>query len=521
MRRRTPPLVSVLIFVLFSLKTYGQYQPEELGELFYKVQKDTIFSDSKTFTDCVPRYPLSTILKQYATQKSSATFNLKTFVQNNFRVPVSALAINKTDFPPIQTHIDNLWTTLIRKDSASVGSLIKLPYPYIVPGGRFNEMYYWDSYFTMLGLNISKKEELIQNMVDNFAFMIDTYGYVPNGNRTYCLSRSQPPFFSLMVELLAEVKGEQIYIKYLPQLLAEHKFWMSGSQKLSINNPTFKRVVYIDEHTVLNRYWDENDTPRPEAYREDMAIAESAHAKKEITFRNIRAAVESGWDFGGRWLKDGLSLNTIQTTEMIPVDLNSLLYHLESTISKTYSLTKNIPQQVTFKHKAELRKAAILTYCWDAKQGFFTDYQFTSKTQTGKLTLAGMFPLFFKIARDAQAEKAQKKIQEFFLYPGGLVTTPTLTHQQWDAPNGWAPMQWISYIGLKNYQYTDLANILRNRWVSCVNHEYAKSGKMMERYNMLFPEMEGGGGQYPSQDGYGWTNGVYLQMVNEQEKDKR
>jgi alpha,alpha-trehalase len=321
-----------------------------------------------------------------------------------------------------------------------------------------------------------------------------------------------------MVELFASIKGEEVYLKYLPELVAEHQFWMAGSNKLNATNKAFKRIVLLNNQMVLNRYWDDDNTPRPEAYREDTQISNTALAKKETTYRNIRAAVESGWDFGSRWLEDGLTLQTIQTTEIIPVDLNCLLYNLEITISKTYLLKKNVPESAKFKKLASERKAAILKYCWDIKQGFFTDYQFNKQTSTRSLTTAGLFPLYFNLATEKQAEQVKQKVEEFFLYPGGLVTTPHITHQQWDAPNGWAPMQWIGYKGFKNYNMNPLADTIRDRWLLCVKSEYQKTGKMMERYNMLFPSIEGGGGQYPSQDGYGWTNGIYLQLLKEQGK---
>jgi len=183
-----------------------------LGELFERVQLENIFSDNKTFVDCIPKRDLSSIHRRYEEERKSPGFNLKSFVHEYFDDPNDV----SPDFESglnedVSEHIEKLWDVLTRNPKAQNDSLINLPYPYIVPGGRFREIYYWDSYFTMLGLKVSGKIALIQSMVDNFAYLIDTIGYIPNGNRTYYLGRSQPPFFACMVQLLNEEKpGENI-----------------------------------------------------------------------------------------------------------------------------------------------------------------------------------------------------------------------------------------------------------------------------------------------------------------------
>lgn len=507
----------IFFFLFFSSPAFTQYQPQkDLQELFVDVQLKPVFPDSKTFVDALPKYPIKEILKKYRKEKGNPNFDLSQFVKENFTIPKNAVSSKTTTYPPIETHIENLWEQLVRKDTETEGSLIELPHPYIVPGGRFNEMYYWDSYFTLLGLQVSGKEQLIQDMVDNFAWLIDQYGFIPNGTRTYYLSRSQPPFFALIVDLLAELKGEQIYQKYLPQLLAEHQFWMSGAETLSNKNNAHKRVVRLEDSSILNRYWDNDTLPRPEAYKEDIETASLTDVKTSTTYRNIRAAAESGWDFSGRWFRDGVSLETIHTTEIIPVDLNSLLYFLEKTIAKAYKLSNKSENSKEFSLKAKARKEGILKYCWNNQQGFFMDYDFVAQQPTGFYSLAAMTPLFFDFAEKEQAAKVADNIGEHFLFPGGLPSTLLLTGQQWDAPNGWAPLQWISYKGLKNYGYDSLANSLKTRWLETVLDEYQESGKLLEKYNVVYPEIPGGGGEYPTQDGFGWTNGVYLKMIKEE-----
>lgn len=502
--------------VLLSCKAFGQYNPQrDLGDLFVHVQMARIFPDSKTFADCIPLFPVDSIKVAYVREELHPGFDLKNFVNAHFRIQPSSNDKWRDSFPSIERHIDDLWDRLVRYKNSSEGSLIGLPYPYIVPGGRFNEMYYWDSYFTMLGLQTSGKISTMQHMVDNFAFLIDRYGFIPNGNRTYYLTRSQPPFFSLMVDLLASATSDTTSVHYLPQLLKEYNFWMDGTDMFRKNLNAYKRVVRIAKNTVLNHYWDDDTIPRAESFREDVELASQSNKSKGTVYRNIRAACESGWDFSSRWFADGISLSTIHTTDIIPVDLNCLLYHLEMTLAKSYHLKGDEAQSALYKTKSITRKEAILYYCWDKERGFFTDYDLVKQQSTGVLTLAGCFPLFFRIAETSQARKAADKIQKYFLSAGGVLTTITLINQQWDAPNGWAPLQWITCEGLRNYWNITLADTIKTRWLRTIKETYNKSGKLLEKYNVLYPSIPGGGGEYPTQDGFGWTNGVFVRMNSE------
>ncbi|HSZ34454.1 MAG TPA: trehalase family glycosidase, partial [Puia sp.] len=196
----------------------------DLHPLFEDVQMNHVFEDGKTFPDCLPKTDLRIILQQYLEQKNLPLFNLKEFVLTHFDLPQEVTSDFKTDVhQSLDQHLKQLWPVLTRLPEKQKGSLIELPFPFIVPGGRFREIYYWDSYFTMLGLHLHGEVKMIENMVDNFAYLIQNVGHIPNGNRTYYLSRSQPPFFALMVELLANSKNdENIYVKYLPVLQKEY-----------------------------------------------------------------------------------------------------------------------------------------------------------------------------------------------------------------------------------------------------------------------------------------------------------
>ncbi|MFN7117802.1 MAG: alpha,alpha-trehalase TreF [Saprospiraceae bacterium] len=527
---KTVPLLLLAFFMLATAckqntqqtdvpkETQQTVSPDErFGDLFAAVQMARVFPDGKTFVDCEPKFTTEQILAAYADQKDDPNFDLAAFVKENFHLPESPVSDYKTDRnDSAEEHMEELWDVLTRQsDTMDAGSLIPLPKSYIVPGGRFREIYYWDSYFTMLGLQISERTDIVQNMVDNFAYLIDLLGFIPNGNRTYYMSRSQPPFFAMMVQVLAEMQGEEVYTKYLPQLRKEYAFWMDGSDKtMDTTRWAHRRLVQLEEGK-LNRHWDDKNTPRPESYREDVETAEKSGRPAEEVYRELRAGAESGWDFSSRWFRDGRTLATIHTTDIIPVDLNTLLYNLERTIAKGYQLKGDNENADAYNQRAEARKQAIIRYCWNPASGFFEDYDFVANEFTGKRSLAAMFPLFFKIADEKQAASVAKSIERDFLKAGGVVSTLSNTGQQWDAPNGWAPLQFITIEGLRHYGHHQLAKDIKQRWVDLNVKVYRNTGKMLEKYNVMDLTLEAGGGEYPVQDGFGWTNGVLLRLLTE------
>jgi alpha,alpha-trehalase len=510
------------------------------GQLFIDVQLQQVFPDGKTFVDCTPKRKVADIMYDYGMAKGPG-MDLKKFVEDNFNLPPAPPQLNYIrQEKDVSMHIKNLWGVLKREadvsprwegKSGNGNSLLALPYPYVVPGGRFREVYYWDSYFTMLGLIASGDVAMVENMVKNFDYLIYNFGHVPNGNRTYYLSRSQPPLFCMMVNMLASLKGKSVYKKYLPSMLKEYAYWMDGASEVK-NGEANKYVVKLRDGTILNRYWDENNTPRQESYKEDTETAEAAamelamrikvaspeklkeilDKKRNDTYRELRAAACSGWDFSSRWLADANKIASIQTTSIVPVDLNCLLYQMETIISTALKVNGQQKLAVQYSQKAAKRKAAILKYCWNTEKEFFTDYNIALAQQSESITAAGMFPLFVKIATAAQAAAVAKKVETSLLKDGGIVSTTNTTGQQWDAPNGWAPLQWTTAMGLKNYGNTQLATTIAKRWLALNDKVYAATGKLMEKYNVEDLTKEAGGGEYPSQDGFGWTNGVYLAL---------
>ncbi|MBL7748351.1 MAG: alpha,alpha-trehalase TreF [Chitinophagaceae bacterium] len=482
--------------------------------LFADVQMNRIFPDGKTFVDCLPRSSIEDINALYAAQKNEPGFCLKTFVLEHFDLPVPHSSNYVSDgSKSVEANIEALWPVLTRQPDKDGGSLIPLPFPYIVPGGRFGEIYYWDSYFTMLGLKASGNVTMLENMVRNFSYLIDTFGYIPNGNRSYFIGRSQPPFYSLMIELLCDIKGEEVLSTYLPQLEKEYHFWMQGTEELHQPSFTAYRVVKMPDGEILNRYWDENKTARPESYREDIELSHQSLQDAEQLFRHLRAGAESGWDFSSRWFKDKTNFDSIHTTDIIPVDLNCLLLRLEQTIARAYELNGNKERATAYVALFKKRQYAIEKYCWNENPGFYFDYDWKAGQQKQSLTLAGVTPLFLNLTSATQAHKTSLTIKDQFLKPGGLVSTVETTGQQWDAPNGWAPLHWMAIKGLENYQETELAEEIATRWISLNTAVFKRTGKLMEKYNVVDTHLEAGGGEYEGQDGFGWTNGVLLALI--------
>lgn len=490
---------------------------ERYQELFVAVQMQRVFADGKTFVDCAPRQHPEAILEAYRARCDDPDFDLPAFVAEHFspfEIPPNDFVADPDD--SLADHIDRLWPVLTRhpQDHPAHSSLLPLPYDYVVPGGRFTELYYWDSYFTMLGLDESGHCDLLRAMADNFAYLIDTYGHVPNGNRTYYLGRSQPPVFVLMTELFEE-SGVYRASDYLPQLLKEHAFWTDGGDALRPGE-VHARCVCLPDGSLLNRYWDERDTPREEAYREDIETARDSGRPAHEVYRDLRAGAESGWDFSSRWLDDSERLASIRTTRIIPVDLNSLLYRLESQIAQLSEVKGLDDYARSFRRRAEARLDAINRYLWSEREGAYFDYDWTLKQQRVNLTAATLAPLFVRAASAAQAERVADIVRRRLLTPGGLATTESrASDEQWDRPNGWAPLQWIGIRGLQHYGHDALALQIEERWLSIVAYLFERESKLVEKYVLRQCTDYAGGGEYPLQDGFGWTNGVTRKLMQE------
>jgi alpha,alpha-trehalase len=484
-------------------------------ELYQRVELEQLFPDSKTFADAEPLAPPAQILAEYRAAPPRTRADLAAFVAARFRIPDAAPPVTpKAELKPaaaaapsVEAHIAELWPHLTRAPQAPEpwSSALPLAHKFVVPGGRFREIYYWDSYFTMLGLVRDGRRDTAEAMTDDFADQIDAYGHVPNGSRSYYLSRSQPPVFYLMAAAASE-DPDAGWARRLPALKREYAWWMQGAEKLKPAQAS-AHVVALPDGSILNRYWDFRAEPRDESYREDVGLAADAGRPAPELYRDIRAAAESGWDFSARWFADGRSMRTIETTALIPVDLNSLMFGLEQAIARGCAHAGDEACAAEFKARATRRQAAMNRYLWDPDSATFRDWNWRRNARTDRPTAAMLFPLFTGEADSAQAQGVAAYVRSTLLAPGGLLAAPVNAGQQWDAPNGWAPLQWAAVQGLNAYGQADLARAIAERWLTTVSRVYGQTGKLLEKYDVQ-TAAAGGGGEYPLQDGFGWTNGV-------------
>lgn len=480
------------------------------GPLFTAVQEQALFADSKSFADATPRRPIEQILSEWAAAPARPE-GLRDFIARNFALPGEGHD-GLSGTAPIADHIAALWPVLTRRQahSAPGSSEIALPRPFIVPGGRFRELYYWDGYFTLLGVVRSGRQDLVEDMIANLGSLLEQFGHIPNGTRSYYLSRSHPPVFYLIAGLSRDA-SEAGRRRRLEWMRIEHRFWMDGADGLAPGGES-RRVVCLTDGALLNRYWDDADGPRDESWREDVALAARVpeRASRDL-WRDIRAGAESGWDFSSRWLGDGRTLATIRTTRLVPIDLNCLLYGLEQAIADEARALGDAATADRFAAQAQARAAAISDHLWNDEAGFFADYDLDQGRPSAQLTAATAFALFTGICDPVRAGRVADAIGQL-LRPGGLLTTLNETGQQWDSPNGWAPLQWIAVAGLRRYGFTHLAQTISERWVRMVERHYRATGLLLEKYDVVRGGA-GAGGEYVTETGFGWTNGVTLELL--------
>jgi alpha,alpha-trehalase len=474
------------------------------GPLLAKVQERAILPDGKTFVDALPKRPVAEIMHDFAALPAGDEA-LRSFIAANFDLPAVAAGATPAVLP-LRDHIRALWKDLARApERAATGSALPVQHRHVVPGGRFREIYYWDSFFTMLGLVRDGELELANGIVDALTDLIEAHGHIPNGTRTYYLGRSQPPLFHMMVELLGDDRPE-IAARRLSAMKREYAWWMEGADDLAPSDCN-ARAVRLADGCLLNRYWDPRDTPRDESWREDVATASESGRPVGDVYRELRAGAESGWDFSSRWL-DGDSLSSIRTTTIAPVDLNAFLFGLESAIA-----AGGDGDAAHYAQLANDRRTAMDRHLWNAAGGYFADYDIETDALRTPLTAATLAPLLVGTATQAQADATAKAVENGLLAAGGLNTTRAQSGQQWDRPNGWAPLQWIAVAGLQRYGHNDLAREIARRWVATVGTNFARTGLLFEKYDVEAAGV-GGGGEYQTQTGFGWTNGVTADFID-------
>jgi alpha,alpha-trehalase len=390
------------------------------------------------------------------------------------------------NYQPVLEYIDAYWDKLIRSTPQDEGTLIGLPKPYLVPSENaiFREMFYWDSYFTTLGLLETSHEHLVVDIVENMAYLYHRFGVIPNGTRYYFLSRSQPPFFTRLLKFAFEVKrrrGDPDALKWL-----EHKLRIARQEHetvwLGTEHPHHRLV-----HQGLSRYFD-------------------------INYLDILASCESGWDHSTRcderWL------------EHVPVDLNAILYIREVDIAEMHDILREPERARMWNLRALVRGQTMNELMWDEAQGFYFDFDFKAERRNPHPSLAGFYPLWAGLASPEQAQRVVLEWLPRFEREGGLLTTlETKAGRQWAAPNGWAPLHWIVVAGLERYGFHADARRVMRSWCDNNAFVFERTGAMWEKYNVTHVGSEGEGGLYGSLKGFGWTNGVFKDFATRLARD--
>ena len=459
---------------------------------------------SEQIANGFPKKDIREIKLAFRKQKNNSDFDLHKFISEHWDLATP----RKIDYKPdaaknISQISTQLWSSLSYNSSnqPAHSSLIELPHSYIPYNGEKLEMRYMDSYFIMVGLAAEGNWEMVKNMVNNFAFLIDNTGHIPETNRTYMISRSNQPFFSHMIELLAEYEGESVYSKYLPQLEKEHDYWIKSDSEIEEYNGIGHTLKVGDK--LLTRYNDPSNTPRDEDYLNDKRGGNHLYRIK-------RANSESGWKMSSRWLSDNERMWTSFTRHVAPIDLNSLLFHLEKTLLKAYSISGKSEGIDAVQAKYDIRKLALDSLHWDDKKNIFEDVNYKDQERTGKVSLAMLYPLFTKMCSQEQADGVAQFIEGQLLKSGGLMDTDDYSDYEWDAPNAHAPLQYVAVKALDNYGHKDLARNIADRYIKTIDDAFAATGRITEMYNLSESDPVKMLGSYDGEGVYSWTLGVYL-----------
>lgn len=417
-------------------------------------------------------------------------------------------------------------------DSLPQQGLLYLPKAYVVPGGRFNEMYGWDSYFIQVGLLQDNELDLAKDMADNFLYQVKNYGKVLNANRSYYLNRSQPPFLTQMVlGVYAKTHDKQWLAEALPLIQKYYDLWATEP--------------HMTPETGLARYWDFGEGPAPEVlsaerdehgrthydlvrdyfrthevndYRLNQYYDKKSDTLTPLFYKGDRSMRESGFDPSNRF-----GPFNIDIIHYNPVCLNSLLYLSEIQTAEILTELGRADEAKSWQNKARVRAKAVNERMWDERDGLYYDYDFVNKHVRRYPFLTTFYPLWAGFATKEQAARIVKNLT-LFEKKGGLQTSTEVSGNQWDSPFGWAPLEMIAVEGLRRYGYNEDAERIAMKFLTLVKKEYERNGYIVEKYDVV----NGGSsvsaihfGYSANQVGFGWTNAAFLQLLGGLTKEDR
>ncbi|GAB1294129.1 Trehalase [Apodemus speciosus] len=520
------------------------------GDLLHQVQMTQLYQDDKQFVDMSLATSPEEVLQKFselaeAHNHSIPKEQLQEFVQSYF-LPVGQELQSWTpedwkDSPQFLQKISDaklrvwaeelhkIWKKLGKKMKAEVlnhperHSLIYSEHPFIVPGGRFVEFYYWDSYWVMEGLLLSEMASTVKGMLQNFLDLVKTYGHIPNGGRVYYLQRSQPPLLTLMMDRYVTHTNDVAFLQEnIATLASELDFW-------TVNRTV--SVVSGGQSYILNRYYVPYGGPRPEAYRKDAELANSVpEGDPETLWAELKAGAESGWDFSSRWFVGGPDpqlLSSIRTSKMVPADLNAFLCQAEELMSNFYSRLGNDTEATKYRTLRAQRLAAMEAVLWDEQKGAWFDYDLEKGKRNLEFYPSNLTPLWAGCFSDPSAADRALKYLEGQQDPDLPAWDPNLSSEHRPAmglpqclgptagPGHWRP--WIKNMGSTgperrsegldlsasgrsaSKQTQEVAFQLAQNWIKTNFKVYSEKSAMYEKYDISNGGHPGGGGEYEVQ----------------------
>ncbi|CAK9805141.1 unnamed protein product [Anthophora quadrimaculata] len=518
------------------------------GELLHTIQMASIYKDSKTFVDMKMKHPPNETLLLFRefmerVDNMPTRHQIEQFVNDTFDPEGSEFEewdpadwishphfldkILDDDLRKFASDLNRIWKMLGRKMKDDVRihedqySIIYVPNPVIVPGGRFREFYYWDSYWIIKGLLLSEMYVTAKGMLSNFVSIVDKIGFIPNGGRIYYAMRSHPPLLIPMVDVYVQATNDYQWLEENLYLLEkEFDFWMT--------NRTVEVEMDGTKYT-LARYYEESSGPRPESYKEDYLTSQSFRTaeEKDNYYAELKTAAESGWDFSSRWfILDGTNkgnLTNLKTRYIIPVDLNSIIYRNAELLAQFNLRLGNETKAAYYRKRAEEWKRAVTAVLWHDEVGTWLDYDIINDIKRDYFYPTNILPLWTNCYDISKREEYVSKVLKYLeknqimLNLGGIPTTLEHSGEQWDYPNAWPPLQYFVVMALNN---TDdpwaqrLAYEISQRWVRSNYKAFNETHSMFEKYDATVSGGHGGGGEYEVQLGFGWSNGVIMDLLD-------
>lgn len=392
------------------------------------------------------------------------------------------LAITTTTRELVLAHIEEAWEGLTFSRPQTHGISVGVPHPFVSPSAEIafaGQQFYWDTYFTIIGLVECGRMELAKGMVENLVALLREYGIIPLRNRIYNLGTSQPPLLTRMAKEVHQTTGDDA--------------WLADVMEAA--------------RTEYDGYW--MDDTRPEKHLVFQGL--SRYCDHYVT--HPTAEHESGWDMTSRF-RD-------RCMDVLPVDLNSMLYAYETDLSEHYAKTERTEEAEEFRRRADERAKTMHDLMWSEKEGFFFDYNYQFRLQSDFFSLAGLYPLWAGLATEEQARRVREHLK-VFEQDGGLANTQphglSAEFRQWDYPNGWPNQQWIAFSGLRRYGLTEDAVRIAQKWLALCEDVFSETGELWEKYDVV-NRQRGVAARYPTQPGFGWTNAVYVRLVKELSRD--